>query len=124
MGQTLPILTLELVGTATISKDSFSCWRNSQFKAKIESLGRKAIIILGIECHVCVYQTAKDLIHNGYDVHVVADAISSRAKENSDIGIEAMKNSGAHITSTEMLLFELLRSAGDAKFKEIYKLVK
>ena len=124
LGQTLPILTQELVGTATISKDSFSCWGNSQFKEKIESFGRKEIIILGIECHVCVYQTANDLIHNCYDVHVVADAISSRAKENSDIGIEAMKNSGAHITSTEMLLFELLRSAGDAKFKEIYKLVK
>lgn len=124
LGQTLPILSQELAGTATISKDSFSCWGNIQFKEKIESFGRKEIIIFGIECHVCVYQTASDLIHYGYDVYVVADAVSSRTKENSATGIEAMNNSGAHITSTEMVLFELLRSAGDAKFKEIYKLVK
>ena len=124
LGQTIPILAQELAGSATISKESFSCWGNSQFKEKIESFGRKVIIILGIECHVCVYQTASDLIHNGYDVYVVADAVSSRTEENSDIGIEAMKESGAHITSTEMLLFELLGSAGDARFKAIYKLVK
>jgi nicotinamidase-related amidase len=124
LGQTLPLLAQELAGSAIISKESFSCWEDSHFKEKIESFGRKAIIILGIECHVCVYQTASDLIHHGYDVYVVADAVSSRTKENSDIGIEAMKDSGAHITSSEMLLFELLRSAGDAKFKEIYKLVK
>ena len=124
LGQTLPILAEKLAGSATISKESFSCWGNNDFKEKIESLGRREVIIIGIECHVCVYQTAKDLIHNGYDVHVVADAVSSRTKENSYIGIAAMKNSGAHITSTEMVLFELLRSAADAKFKEIYKLVK
>jgi nicotinamidase-related amidase len=124
LGQTLPLLAQELAGYATISKESFSCLGNSQFKEKIKSFGRKEVIILGIECHVCVYQTATDLIHHGYNVHVVADAVSSRTKENSDIGIEAMKNSGAHITGTEMLLFELLGSANDAKFKEIYKLVK
>lgn len=124
LGQTLPILAQELAGCATIRKESFSCWGNSQFRGEIESFGRKKAIILGIECHVCVYQTATDLIHHGYDVHVVADAVSSRTKENSNIGIEAMRNAGAHITGTEMVLFELLGSAGDAKFKEIYKLVK
>jgi nicotinamidase-related amidase len=124
LGQTLPILAQELAGYATISKESFSCWGNSQFKEKLESFGRREIIILGIECHVCVYQTANDLINHGYDAHVVADAVSSRTKENSDIGIEAMKDSGAFVTSTEMVLFELLCSAGDARFKEIYKLVK
>ena len=124
LGQTLPILSQELAGSATVSKESFSCWGNSQFKEKIGTFGRREIIILGIECHVCVYQTAIDLIKHGFDVHVVTDAVSSRTRENSDIGIEAMKNSGAHLTSTEMLLFELLGSANDAKFKEIYKLVK
>jgi nicotinamidase-related amidase len=124
LGQTLPLLAQELADCATISKESFSCWGNSHFKEKIELSGRKEVIILGIECHVCVYQTAIDLINHGYDVHVVADAVSSRTKENSDIGIEVMKNSGAYITSTEMVLFELLHSADDAKFKEIYKLVK
>ena len=124
LGQTLPILSQELAGSATISKECFSCWGNSQFKEKLESFGRREVIIIGIECHVCVYQTAMDLIKHDFDVHVVTDAVSSRTKENSDIGIEAMKNSGAHLTSTEMLLFELLGSANNAKFKEIYKLVK
>jgi nicotinamidase-related amidase len=79
---------------------------------------------MGIESHVCVYQTGIDLIANGYSVYVVADAVSSRTKENSDIGLNAMKSAGAHLTSAEMVLFELLRSAGDAQFKDIHKIVK
>jgi len=124
LGPTLPVLTEELDGCETISKDSFSCWGNNFFQERLKSLSRREVIILGIESHVCVYQTASDLMQNGFNVSVVADAVSSRTKENSAIGIEAMKSAGAHITSTEMVLFELLRSAGDAKFKDIYKIVK
>jgi nicotinamidase-related amidase len=81
-------------------------------------------VLLGIETHVCVYQTALDLITNGYNVHLVADAVSSRAPENRQIGINAMKSAGAQITSTEMVLFELLRTAADPKAKEFFKIVK
>lgn len=124
LGQTIPALAQELSGSETIGKESFSCWGNNKFQEKLEAFSRREAIIMGIESHVCVYQTAIDLIDNGYNVHVVADAVSSRTKENSAIGIGAMKSAGTHITSTEMVLFELLRSAGDAKFKDIYKIVK
>jgi nicotinamidase-related amidase len=124
LGQTIPAITQALENSETISKDSFSCWGNNHFQERIKAFGRRDIIILGIESHVCVYQTAINLMENGYSVHVARDAVSSRTKENCAIGIEAMKSAGAHITSAEMLLFEFLRSAGDAKFKDIYKIVK
>ena len=124
LGPTMPALARELSGSETIGKESFSSWANIKFREKLESASRRQAIIMGIECHVCVYQTVLDLIDHGYSVHVVADAVSSRTKENSDTGLAAMKRAGAHLTSTEMVLFELVRSAGDAKFKEIYKIVK
>jgi nicotinamidase-related amidase len=124
LGQTVTDLALELNDIQPLSKESFSCWGNNDFREKLKFFGRREAIILGIESHVCVYQTAVDLINNGYAVHVVTDAVSSRTKENSNIGLNAMKNAGAHLTSTEMVLFELLQTAGDAQFKEIYKIVK
>ena len=124
LGPTMPALARELNGSTTIGKENFSSWKDNKFRKKMESINCRRAIIMGIECHVCVYQTVVDLIDNGYSVHVVSDAVSSRTKENSDIGLAAMKSAGAHLTSAEMVLFELLRSAGDAKFKEIYKIVK
>jgi len=97
-------------------------WRKIIFLSVV--LSRKHIVLTGIECHVCVYQTALDLISIGYNVHLVSDAVSSRTPENRQIGIDAIKSAGAHITSTEMVLFELLRTAADPKFKEIIKIVK
>jgi nicotinamidase-related amidase len=124
LGPTLPALSRELNGSATIGKENFSSWKDNKFREKLESINCRSAVIMGIECHVCVYQTAVDLIDNGYSVHVIADAVSSRSKENKDIGLAAMKSAGAHLTSTEMVLFELVRSAGDAKFKDIHKIVK
>jgi nicotinamidase-related amidase len=81
-------------------------------------------LLTGIETHVCVYQTALDLLKLGYEVQVVTDAVSSRASENKQIGLERMKEAGATLTSTEMALFELLRVAEGPQFKEITKIVK
>jgi len=124
LGRTTPSLARELGDTEILGKESFSCWGNDKFREKMESFSRRKVILLGVECHVCVYQTALDLIDNGYSVHVVADAVSSRTKENCKTGLAAMKRAGAFLTSTEMVLFELLRTASDAKFKEIYRIVK
>ena len=124
LGKTIPQIAQELDGSETISKDSFSCWGNNHFQERLKSFSRREVIIFGIESHVCVYQTASDLMQNDYNVYVVADAVSSRTKENSAIGIEAMKNAGALITSAEMVLFELLEQAGTAEFKQILALVK
>jgi len=124
LGQTVPALVQELDGIERMSKESFSCWGNSKFREKLESLGRRKVIIIGIETHICVYQTVVDLIDNGFNVHVVADAVSSRTKENSNIGLTAMQSAGAYLTSTEMVLFEIMRTAADAGFKGIQKIVK
>ena len=124
LGKTLPQIAVELEGVNPIAKESFSCWGENNFKKELEALNRRQVILIGIECHVCVYQTALDLISNGYTVHLIADAVSSRTPENRQIGIDAMKSAGAKITSTEMVLFELLHTAADPRAKEFFKIVK
>jgi nicotinamidase-related amidase len=124
LGQTIPQISAELEGIKPIAKETFSCWADVHFREQLEALSRRHVVLLGIESHVCVYQTASDLISNGYNIHLVADAVSSRTKENREIGLAAMKSAGAHLTSTEMVLFELLRTAADPKAKDIFKIVK
>jgi nicotinamidase-related amidase len=124
LGPTIPQLAQELGEVKPIAKESFSCWAEPAFRDHLESLTRRHAVLTGIECHVCVYQTALDLMANGYTVHLVADAVSSRTTENCEVGIQAIKSAGAQITSTEMVLFELLRTAADPKAKEIFKIVK
>lgn len=114
-----------LLGTIRpISKLNFSCCANEQFMRELESLGRSQILLTGIETHICVYQTAVGLLDRGYEVQVVADAVTSRTPENKAIGLERVKDAGAKLTSTEMALYELLQIAEGPKFKEILKLVK
>jgi nicotinamidase-related amidase len=86
--------------------------------------GRDQAIVCGIESHVCVSQTAHDLMGRGVQVHVVRDAVSSRTKENRDLGLRKMEGSGAVLTSVEMALFELLGAAGTDEFKKVQALVK
>jgi nicotinamidase-related amidase len=90
----------------------------------IKAVNCQNILIVGMETHVCVYQTAADLANLNYDVQVVADAVASRTPENKQIGLEKSKAAGAGITSTEIALFELLKIAKGDKFKEIIKIVK
>lgn len=124
LGETIPEIAGELEGIERISKSSFSSWGESRFRDKLKSVNHRKAVILGIESHICVYQTAVDLINNGYEVHIVADAVSSRTKESSDIGLAAMRSAGANVTNTEMFLFEILGSAKNAGFKDIQKIVK
>jgi nicotinamidase-related amidase len=125
LGPTLPQLSELLApGSAPIPKSSFSCCGVSSFTDTLQSLGRQQILITGIETHVCVYQTTLDLLAGGYEVQVVADAVSSRTPENRHIGLTRMQDAGAALTSTEMALFELLRVAEGSPFKQIAKIVK
>jgi nicotinamidase-related amidase len=116
LGPTIDSVRIELGGVEPVGKESFSCWQNNYFRERLEELGRRDAIIIGIECHVCVYQTAVDLMENDYGVYTVSDAVSARTDENCRTGLAAMKNAGAKLTSTEMILFELLRTASDAHF--------
>jgi len=81
-------------------------------------------IVTGMEAHVCVYQTARDLLTAGAPAHVVADAVCSRAKQNWRIGLERMREEGSTITSTETTVFDLLGRAGTDEFKALSKLMK
>lgn len=114
----------ETYGAEPIEKMCFSSYGCAQFVDALEALGRKQILVAGIEAHVCVYQTVGDLLEAGYDVTVIADAVSSRTPENRELALRRMESDGAKIASTEMALFEMTVNAGTEEFKRISALVK
>ncbi|MCS7012231.1 MAG: hydrolase [Chloroherpetonaceae bacterium] len=124
LGETAPELKALMPDVSPITKMSFSCCGEVRFLDALRALQRRQMLVAGIESHICVYQTVRDLLREGYEVEVVADAVSSRSAENRALGLSRMKDMGATLTSTEMSLFELLREAGTPVFKEISKLVK
>ena len=91
---------------------------------QLAPLGRTQILVAGVETHVCVYQTVLDLLRANLEVTVVADAVSSRAPRNREIGLQRMVSEGAKLSSTEMALFELLGVSGTDEFRAISRLVK
>jgi len=124
LGRTIPEVAELLAGINPITKMSFSCCREEHFVRALEATRRSQVLIAGIEAHVCVYQTALGLIESGYEVEVVADAVSSRRAENREIALAKMRDAGAGLTSTETVLFELLKTAEHEKFRDILKIVK
>ncbi|MFH1370228.1 MAG: hydrolase [Planctomycetota bacterium] len=124
LGPTVPEIAELLTDNQPINKLSFSCVGCEEFNKELDRLGRKQVLLCGIETHVCVYQTAVDLLCKGYEVEVIADAVSSRKLDNKQIGLNRMAAEGVRISSTEMALFEILRSADNPRFKQIAKLVK
>lgn len=124
LGPTTPAVKAEIEPWAPIVKASFSCCGEGAFNEAIRNAGRKDALLCGIETHVCVYQTARDLLEQGYRVHLVVDAVSSRRKIDRETAIRRMETMGAALTTVEMALFELLRVSGTAEFKAISKIVK
>jgi len=124
LGNTLPEVKALLADQEPVTKLSFSCCGEPRFIDRLQPLNRRQALIAGIESHVCVYQTAMDLVKMGYEVQVVADAVSSRTPANKALGLERCKELGASLTSTETALFELLRVAEGDKFKQMLKVVK
>lgn len=106
-----------------IVKSSFSCFGSVEFEKSLRRLRASTLIIAGLETHVCVNQTALDALEK-YKIHVISDATSSRTRENWRVGIERMAREGVAISSTEMLIYELLATAGTEKFKKSLELVK
>ncbi|MDQ6916023.1 MAG: isochorismatase family protein [Actinomycetota bacterium] len=120
LGATVPEVAEHLDGVEPLEKVVFSACRADGF-----GLGdRDQALVCGIEAHVCVEQTVQDLLDRDVEVHVAADAVSSRTALNRRLGVEKMERSGAWITSTEMALFELVGRAGTDEFKQIQALVK
>ncbi len=124
LGPTIDPIKQALPGQEPLVKESFSCCGNTAFNDRLAESGRRQVLLVGMETHVCVYQTALDLLRDNYEVHLVADAVSSRIAYNKDIGIQAIRAAGASVTSVEMALFEMLTIAKGDQFKQIIKIVK
>ena len=124
LGPTIPQIAELLSDNEPINKAVFSCCGADQFNSRLNELGRNHVLLCGIETHVCIYQTAVDLLRKGFCIDVIADAVSSRTLENKQIGIDRMTAEGTKINCTEMALFELLKTAEHPHFKQIAKLIK
>jgi nicotinamidase-related amidase len=105
-------------------KLEFSAAAAPAFAALAPGLGRDQWIVCGMEAHVCVYQTARDLVARGWAVHVCADAVCSRTTANREIGLGLMARAGAIITATEVCVFDLLERAGSDEFRALSKVIK
>jgi nicotinamidase-related amidase len=124
LGPTVPEIAQLLTDSEPINKAAFSCCGAEPFNTKLNDLARDQVILCGIETHVCIYQTATDLLRKGFVVSVVADAVSSRTLENKQLALKSMAAENARLYCTEMALFELLRTAEHPHFSEIAKLIK
>jgi nicotinamidase-related amidase len=121
LGSTVPEISALLPGTEPVDKTLFSCLGSDAFCALLKRLPgqRNTLLLCGMESHICVMQTALAALHDGYLVHVASDAVSSRTEWNWKIGLDRMRAAGAIISSTEMMIYELMRSSSSAAFKEL-----
>jgi nicotinamidase-related amidase len=124
LGLTVEAIRSALPSYQPIEKLSFSCCGEKSFTGETAGLDRKNIILTGMETHVCVLQTCLDLLNQGFNVHLVSDAVCSRSRENWQTGIEFMRDAGAVITCTETVLFQLLKVAGTEEFKVISRRIR
>jgi nicotinamidase-related amidase len=121
LGKTVPEVSGLLPDVEPIDKHMFSCFGSDLFCSALKRLpgNRNTVLLCGMESHICVTQTALGALREGYIVHVASDAVSSRTEWNWKIGLERMRAAGAVISSTEMMIYELLRSSGAPAFKEL-----
>jgi nicotinamidase-related amidase len=126
LGNTVPELAALLPETQAIEKQIFSCFGSDVFCSTLKRLpgNRNTVILCGMESHICVAQTALAALREGYLVHVASDAVGSRTEWNWKIGLDRMRAAGAVISSTEMLIYEALRSSGTSAFKDMLKHLK
>jgi nicotinamidase-related amidase len=125
LGHTTDRLTQHLpLNAAIFEKSAFGCGADPDIQAFLGSLNRKQVMVCGIEAHVCVNQTVHQLLAEGYQVHLIQDAVSSRHKQDAKTGIAKMLQSGATPSCVELALFELLGNAQHPAFKSLQALVK
>jgi nicotinamidase-related amidase len=124
LGPTQPELAQLLANVSALPKMCFSCSQDKGFSEAFSKLKRRQVLLCGIEMHICVYETALELLSQGYEVQIVTDVVSSRSAANKAVAISRLQSEGAKLTSTEMLLFELLRTAENPNFKEISRIIK
>ncbi len=111
-------------GVEPIEKVTFSCCGIEPFRSRLTTLGARHVVLTGIEAHVCVLMSALDLLAEGYTVHVVADAVTSRTQGNWRLAMGQLRQAGAVVTGTESVLFQLLRQADTDEFRELARLIR
>ncbi|MDX1678489.1 isochorismatase family protein, partial [Arsukibacterium sp.] len=119
LGPTVPGLRELLADASVVRKICFSAWREPQIQQTITRLGRRQMVVIGTESHVCVLQTVFDLLAAGYQVFVVAEAVGSRTPDNKQLALSRMQQAGCQIISREMLAFEWLERADHESFRQI-----
>ncbi len=124
LGPTVSEIRDALPSYQPIEKLTFDCCGEPNFLKEIKKLGKKTVLLAGMETHICVLQTCIGLLNKGLKVHLVRDAVCSRTEENRKTGTEFMRDAGAVVTCTETVLFQLLRIAGTEEFKAISKRIK
>lgn len=111
-------------GTCVLPKTSFSAAADPALSAQLAAFGRRQVVLVGMETHVCVLQTALGLKEAGYVVAVVADAVGSRLPERRALGLARMRDQGIEVVDSEMVVFEWLAAAGSPAFKELSRLIR
>lgn len=124
LGGTLPELCEKAADAPRFEKMSFSCCGSPDFVEKLRATGRRQIVITGMETHVCVLQSALDLLDAGYSVHLTRDAVMSRAQANWAAALEIAQQAGGVATCAETVLFQWMKIAGTESFKKLSKLVR
>jgi nicotinamidase-related amidase len=126
LGSTVPEITELLPRTKAIDKMEFGCFGAEEFRTALREVPgqRTTVLLCGMESHICVTQTALGALENGNMVHVASDAVGSRTDWNWRVGLERMESAGCVISSTEMMMYELLKRSGTAQFKEMLQYIK
>lgn len=124
LGPTVKSIQDLLTPLTPIPKRSFSCWGSKDFVEALAKTSRKQVILVGIETHVCIYQTASDLHRHGYEVFIAADATSARSQLNKDVTLERLRQEKIIVTCSESVICELLRTADHPQFRDVMAYIK
>jgi len=126
LGPTVPQIASLLANAQPIDKMQFGCFGSNEFRSALKAMpgNRNTLLVCGMEAHICVMQTVLGALNDGYLVHVASDAIGSRVRWNWDIGIDRMRAAGSVISTTEMMIYELLHASGTPQFKEMLPYLK
>jgi len=124
LGGFLPELTNKISGPQLLYKLEFNCFENERIARAIMETGRKTLLLAGMEGHVCIFQTGVGALRLGYRVHIARDAVTSRRSSDKQTGMHRLDRAGAVISSTEMMIFELLNRAGTNEFRALLPLLK
>jgi len=124
LGETVPEIANLLLDVPLFTKLNFNALNETSIREAIKSSGKKKWLVVGIEAHVCIYQTVLGLLQEGYEVEVVSDCLSSRLQSNIDLALINMREAGAKITSLEMCIFQLMQTCELKQFKSVLSVIK